>query len=183
MTHARTVAFLRAINVGGHIVKMDRLRELFTALRLRNVETVIASGNVLFDATASDGEALERRVERHLHQALGYEVATFVRSADDMRGVVSYESPIAQPEGAATLMVGFLHAAPTPEARARALDLATPDDELEIVGREVYWTRLGRISDSKLGGGLLEKTLGVPMTMRNITTVRKIAVKCGWIAL
>jgi uncharacterized protein (DUF1697 family) len=44
------IAFLRAINVGGHIVKMDHLRRLFEALELAEVETFIASGNVIFEA-------------------------------------------------------------------------------------------------------------------------------------
>ena len=41
------VALLRAINVGGHTVKMDRLRRLFEELGFKNVETFIASGNVI----------------------------------------------------------------------------------------------------------------------------------------
>jgi uncharacterized protein (DUF1697 family) len=42
------VAFLRAINVGGHTVKMDHLRRLFEALGFTNVETFIASSDVVF---------------------------------------------------------------------------------------------------------------------------------------
>ena len=45
---ARVVAFLRAINVGGHVVPMARLAELFRGLGLAEVETFIASGNVIF---------------------------------------------------------------------------------------------------------------------------------------
>ena len=85
----RYVAFLRAINVGGHTVKMDRLRVLFEDLRLKNVETFIASGNVLFDTSAKDIGALERKIEKHLEQALGYEVTTFVRAMTDLAGVVA----------------------------------------------------------------------------------------------
>lgn len=55
----RYIAFLRAINVGGHTVKMDRLREIFEALGFSNVETFIASGNVVFETTARDPAALE----------------------------------------------------------------------------------------------------------------------------
>ena len=40
-------AFLRAINVGGHVVKMDVMRGLFEAMGLAQVRTVLASGNVL----------------------------------------------------------------------------------------------------------------------------------------
>jgi uncharacterized protein (DUF1697 family) len=68
----RYVAFLRAINVGGHIVKMDQLRKLFEGLRLANVETFIASGNVIFDCGAEDAQKLERRIEAHLQKSLGY---------------------------------------------------------------------------------------------------------------
>ena len=58
---ARLVAFLRAINVGGHNVKMDRLRELFEALGLSNVETFIASGNVIFDSRPGTHRCSRRR--------------------------------------------------------------------------------------------------------------------------
>jgi uncharacterized protein (DUF1697 family) len=44
------VAFLRAINVGGRTVKMGHLRSLFEAMGFSNVETFIASGNVIFDS-------------------------------------------------------------------------------------------------------------------------------------
>ncbi|MBA3354552.1 MAG: DUF1697 domain-containing protein [Pyrinomonadaceae bacterium] len=47
------VAFLRAINVGGHIVKMDHLRQLFEALGFSNVDTFITSGNVIFDSMSN----------------------------------------------------------------------------------------------------------------------------------
>ena len=47
----RYVAFLRAINVGGHVVKMDALRKLFVHAGLSDVETFIASGNVVFSSS------------------------------------------------------------------------------------------------------------------------------------
>ena len=62
----RYVAFLRAINVGGRRVKMHHLRELFESLGFSNVETFIASGNVIFDSPAEDTRKLEQRIEDHL---------------------------------------------------------------------------------------------------------------------
>jgi hypothetical protein len=53
MTH---VAFLRAVNVGGRgLVKMTDLQEAFTAAGAKNVRTVIASGNVIFEAPGALG--------------------------------------------------------------------------------------------------------------------------------
>ena len=45
------VAFLRAINVGGHaIIKMTDLKKMFEFAGLENVQTYIQSGNVIFES-------------------------------------------------------------------------------------------------------------------------------------
>ena len=55
----RYVALLRAINVGGRNVKMAELCALFEQARLTDVQSVIASGNVLFASRSGDSVALE----------------------------------------------------------------------------------------------------------------------------
>ena len=70
----RTLAFLRAINVGGRTVRMEELRRLFEDLGLARVETVIASGNVVLESRASDEAALAKRIEKQLAAGLGFEV-------------------------------------------------------------------------------------------------------------
>ena len=50
---SRYIAFLKAINVGGHNVKMDQLRKIFESMQFKNVETFIASGNVIFETESS----------------------------------------------------------------------------------------------------------------------------------
>ena len=64
------IAFLRAINVGGHTVKMDELRRLFETHGFLNVETFIASGNVVFDTEAENAQLLEKNIEKLLQEAL-----------------------------------------------------------------------------------------------------------------
>jgi len=83
------VAFLRAINVGGHTVKMDHLRLIFEAMGLKNVETFIASGNVIFDSTAKNSKALESKIEEFLQERLGYQVATFIRSTSEVGNIAA----------------------------------------------------------------------------------------------
>jgi len=75
----RYAALLRAINVGGHTVKMKELCTLFEAMKLSNVRSVIASGNVLFESRAG-AAALEARIEDGLRKSLGYDVETFLRT-------------------------------------------------------------------------------------------------------
>ena len=86
----RSIALLRAINVGGHTVKMDQLRTLFAALGYANVTTYIASGNVIFETPPTSTEALEAQIERHLRDALGYEVITFIRTAEELATIADY---------------------------------------------------------------------------------------------
>jgi len=81
------VAFLRAINVGGHVVTMEELRRHFVKAGARNVETFIASGNVVFDWPSTDAKDAETRIEERLQKALGYEVKTFVRSTADVAAI------------------------------------------------------------------------------------------------
>lgn len=167
------VALLRAVNVGGRTVKMERLRTLFTELGFRDVATLIASGNVLFVPGRQQPATLERRIEQALADAFKFEVTTFVRTRTDLAALTGAE-PMCAAEGESVL-VGFLKQGPDAAARARVTALRTPGDDLQVVGRELWWLRRGRVSDSRLSGGALEKALGGPMTMRNITTVRKLA--------
>jgi uncharacterized protein (DUF1697 family) len=176
MPARRYIAFLRAINVGGHVVKMDKLRELFEELGFANVETFIASGNVIFDANVKDTSALERKIEAHLERALGYEVGTFIRAVDDVAAVARYE-PFPADAPRVALSVIFLRDSLSKTAQAGLMACCTEVDEFHANGREAYWLCRTRTSDSKVTGPRLERAIGQPSTVRNITTVRKLAEK------
>jgi uncharacterized protein (DUF1697 family) len=104
----RFIAFLRAINVGGHVVTMEKLRALFEALGFKNVETFIASGNVIFESRSTDTVALERRIEARLLKALGYEVVTFVRTDAEVAAIARYRPfTESQVQSAGAFCVGF----------------------------------------------------------------------------
>ncbi|MDH6110131.1 uncharacterized protein (DUF1697 family) [Kitasatospora sp. MAP12-9] len=84
------IAFLRAVNVGGRTVKMERLRELFGELGLADVRTYIQSGNVFFTADAGvDRAALTHRIEQHLEQALGYPVPVMLRTVPEVEELLA----------------------------------------------------------------------------------------------
>jgi len=173
------VAFLRAINVGGHVVKMDQLRQFFEALAFTNVETFIASGNVIFEAKSKDTNALQRRIEKHLHNALGYEVATFLRTLEELDKIAKHQ-PFAKSEMnrvGNTLYVGFIADSPAKAVSQKVEALVTEVDYLKVTGRELYWLLRTSFSDSKLSGTILERALGTKTTIRNINTVQRILKK------
>jgi uncharacterized protein (DUF1697 family) len=180
-TPAYSIAFLRAINVGGHTVKMDQLRALFEELGLAKVETFIASGNVIFESPADPAAQVEAMIEQHLKQALGYDVATFIRSAAELTALMHHQ-PFAThelEEERNTLYIAFLRAAPDNEAKQRLMALRNEIDDFQVHEREVYWLCRKRISESTVSGALLEKTIGMAATIRNTTTVNKLAARYG----
>jgi uncharacterized protein (DUF1697 family) len=175
----RYIAFLRAINVGGHTVKMDHLRRLFDDMGLPGAQTFIASGNVIFDSAARNTRTLEKKIAAHLHQALGYEVAAFVRSAAELAAVARYQpfppAQLSQPYHG--LYVGFLAEPLGPEAREALLAYRTPVDDFHTHQREIYWLCRIRSSESTFTLARLEKSHRLQATFRNATTVRKLAAE------
>ncbi len=76
-------------------------------------------------------------------------------------------------------MNGFLAHPPDREARARLVSLPSETDRFDFHGRELYWSCHTGFSDSKFSGPALEKVLGMRLTVRNVTTVGKLAAKYG----
>lgn len=173
----RYVALLRAINVGGHTVTMERLRMLFESLGLARVETFIASGNVIFESRLAPAP-IERRIEAHLLETLGYEVATFLRTDAEIGSIAKYRPfPETAMKSAGALNVAFLSAAPAPMARRALEGLKTAIDDFHLNGRELYWMCRKKQSKSRFSNVVLERSLGLRATFRGINTVTKLAEK------
>jgi uncharacterized protein (DUF1697 family) len=169
-------AFLRAINVGGRTVTMARLREVLVRAELQEVTTFIASGNVLFESRSPNAAALERRIEKALLDALGFEVETMVRTHEEVAAAAAQQPfgvPPDMPGGVADY-VAFLKHEPDAPAVARLMGLVSEADALHVIGRELYWRRHDRAA-SRFTGSALERALGMAATVRNLNTVQKVA--------
>jgi len=175
---ARLFAFLRAINVGGHTVTMAKLQQIFAGLGLDDVETFIASGNVIFTSPSKTLSPLERKIERGLQKSLGYEVKTFIRTAPQLVSLADYRPfPEAQIRSAGAFCVGFLAQPLDAAARKALLALKTEIDDFHAHGCEVYWLCKVRQSDSKFSNIRFEKATRAKVTFRGATTVAKLAAK------
>ena len=174
----RYIAFLRAINVGGHVVKMDALRGLFELLGFSSVETFIASGNVLFETGSKDSAVLEKKIESKLRAALGYDVATFIRTDAELKAVANSKAfAQSQLEAAAAFNVAFLKESLDDKSNHKVMSLRTDIDNFHVHGRELYWLCQKKQSDSTFSNAVLEKMLGRPSTIRGVNTIQKIAAK------
>ena len=176
----RYVAFLRGMNVGGHRVSMATLQSLFEGDGFTNVETFIASGNIIFNAGGRTAPAaLERRLETMLHAALGYAVATFLRTPAQLSAIAAHAPFSATDASTAghTIHVGFLRDAPPAAVADDMRARATAMDAFAMRERELYWLCRGRTTDSLVSWPKVEKALKLDLTMRNMTTVSKLSAK------
>ena len=177
---ARHVALLRGINVGGHRVSMNELRALFEAQGFTNVETFIASGNVIFDVSPTiAASTLETRIEKSLGEALGYAVPTFLRTPAELAAAASHTPFSAKDANSPNhrIHVGFLRTPPTAAFARELATLATSYDAFAVNGREMYWLTRGGFSDTLVPWVKFEKRLKLELTMRNMATVSKLVAK------
>ncbi len=174
----RYAAFLRGINVGGRRVKSPDLCAPFERLGHTDVVSFRASGNVVFDAGSDGVPELTRAIERALEDALGFEVATMLRTKAQVRAIAAkqpFDSRLVE-TSTGKLQVLLLAKKPSAATRRKAIALATEADKLSISSSELYWLPSGGTQDSELDQAELGRLLGTA-TMRTKGTIEQIASK------
>jgi len=175
---ARVVAFLRGINVGGHVVKKEDLQRAFAALGFMDVTTHKQSGNVIFEAEATDLDAIKVKIERQLRKLLGYDVAVFVRTFSRLREVVEEGSHFHPGEGTSLIVTMLPGSTPEPIPR---LPLTIPKSTAQIVlasGSEIFSLTHGG-GEGGLPNQFLESKLKAKTTTRNMNVIVEILQKYG----
>ena len=171
------VAFLRGINVGGNkLIKMDDLKKCFAALGFKNVKTILASGNVLFESTDDDEVVLGKKIEKKLEDVLGHKVGVQIRSIDEIQklaGRAPFKKIKVTPE--TRLYITFLPEKPNSKLK---IPYTSPQKDFKIL--EVTDREICSVVDLNLGRGtveamgILDKEFGKNITTRNWNTVGKI---------
>lgn len=86
---ARYVVFLRGINVGGRIIKMNELKNCFDNLGFDNVRTVLQSGNVLFETTGRSSAQLKKVIEIQLTTIFNYPAKAQVYELGELQAIIN----------------------------------------------------------------------------------------------
>ncbi|HVZ80732.1 MAG TPA: DUF1697 domain-containing protein [bacterium] len=168
-------AFLRGINVGGRVLKMDLLTRYFVALGFKDAKTFIQSGNVVFTSPEKNAKALETKIEKKLLKELGYEVPTFLRTERELEALVELDPFKKMKEGAKVyitfikeeLKVNFPHSSEKDGVRilgARKNDLFS--QSLPLQGGKWGFPNV-----------YIEKQFKIAATTRNWNTTTKILGK------
>jgi uncharacterized protein (DUF1697 family) len=169
------VALLRAVNVGGRgSLAMADLRKVAEGLGYGEVETLLQSGNLVFDADGK-ADALERALEAALKRELGIATDVMVRGAREWDAIVAANPfPDEAKSDPGHLVVMVLKDRVTPKAVAALQASVKGREIIHSAGRELYITYPDGIGRSKLTGSLIEKKLSTRGTARNWNTVTKL---------
>ncbi len=159
------IALLRAVNVGGTgKLPMSELRAMCEALGFEDVQTYIASGNVVFRSTKT-AKSVKRALEAALSAYAGKPVGVLVRSIDEMASVLA-DNPF--PDAAPNRVLAIFLDAPPPKDFLATVTHRTVE-EIVPGRREIY---------VHYGEGMADSRLKIPAanagTARNINTVRKL---------
>jgi len=172
----RWVALLRGVNVGGgNKVPMADLRRLAEGLGWLRVETLIASGNLVFDAEG-EAEGLAAALRAAMVAGMGVDVAVLVIAGDDLRARLA-GCPFDPEEG--KHVHGFLLFGPARLDEAALSLWRAPSEALVMEGLTVWLHAPLGIGRSKLAEKLHKVVVGADMTARNLNTLRKLALMAG----
>jgi uncharacterized protein (DUF1697 family) len=169
----RYAAFLRGVNLGKRTVKSAELKAAFEAMGFTEVKTLLASGNVLFDAKASKG--LKGKIEAGLKEAFGFDVPVVLRSLDELKAMVA-ANPFGREAGVDAQLHVLLLDQDLPASFKQA-NVPGDYDVARAVGGEICYIVYRKDDGTYLGHSQLAVDKSVPKsivaTMRNWNTILK----------
>lgn len=169
------VSMLRGVNVGASgRLRMESLRRVYESLGLKDVRTLLQSGNVLFRSAVTDRQGLAKRIVQEIERQLDLKIEVVLRTLAEFAGTVERGPVLSARADPSKLLVMFLADVPAPAAQAALMKAHKGPEMLELRGPEVYLYYPDGVGRSKLSGAVLEDRLGVSGTARNWNTLTKM---------
>jgi uncharacterized protein (DUF1697 family) len=173
----RYVALFRGINVGkAKRIAMADLRALMASLGYRSVETLLNSGNVVFEGAVKVDHA--QRIRAAVAQELGVDATVIVKSAADLRAIVA-GNKLHAGRDPSKLLVAFATDARSLSKLAPLSGSPADGDEVHVGTHAAYaWCAKGLL-DSKAGAAFLRELDGCGTTRNWATTLKLLALTEG----
>ncbi|UCI05625.1 DUF1697 domain-containing protein [Mesorhizobium sp. B1-1-8] len=170
------VALLYSIGLGeGRRLVMSDLKAMAEGLGLKNARTLVATGNLVFEARASKLPSLEQRLEVAFEKTFGRHVDIIVRRAEDWLKLAAGNPFPGQSADAGDQVAVRVMRAPVPADAITALRAYAAEDELvQLVDGDIWLVFSRERPSSRLLAAANHKRFGVG-TSRNWNTVRKLA--------
>jgi uncharacterized protein (DUF1697 family) len=173
---ATTICLIRGVNVGGHgKLEMAALRRLFANLGFGNVQTLLQSGNVVFDSGRVKPGAIVWMIAGAIEKNFALKPDIILRTPAEMqRAVDANPFPAMAEKDPSHLLIHFLSGRVDKSASAKLDALARPPEKFAFGERELYIHYANGVAGSKLGGPAMDRALGARGTARNWNTIRKL---------
>jgi uncharacterized protein (DUF1697 family) len=169
------ISFLRGINVGGKVLKMDRVVELYLSVGLADVRSYIQSGNVLFNTSKWRLKGLERELQHQIEYRLSFDVSVIIRSRQQLKSIIrnnpfSNRSDFETRSSYVTFLSGRIREDSLRNVGTEKITI----DEYRLAETEVYLFCPGGYGKTIYSNNFFEKNLGTRATTRNWNTITKL---------
>lgn len=168
------VAFLRGINVSGQKkIKMAALRESLTKKKVKEVQTYIQSGNLLFASESNDRGELEKKIHQVIEMDFGFDVPVLVLSTSEIDSIL-LNNPFSKVAEEKNQYFALLHEVPANEMMSNIDPSDYPNEDFELLKNCFYLNCKKGAGKAKLTNNVIERKLKVIATTRNLNTMRKM---------
>ncbi len=171
------ISILRGINVSGQrMIKMDALKQMYSELGFKNIQTYIQSGNVVFQFKKSEAGKLEKMISKKLNETSGFEVPVIAKELQEIKDVLENNPFINEKhENTDHLYVTFLSEEPSKESIEKINSGQYSNDKFIIKGKTIYLFCSTGYGKTKLSNTFFENKLKLNATTRNWKTINKLA--------
>lgn len=178
----RYIAFLGSINVGGNRIKMADLRAVLEEEEFENVETVVASGNVLFTHDERPSEGLTAKLEWVLKDRFDIDSMAVACTRDELAAAIN-DNPFhgTGPGKGEDKFVHtiFLDGQPEQDNFDALLEehKAKGSERLALGERVLFLDYVHGVGVSSLTGPFMQRRLHCRGTARNMNSLKRILAK------
>jgi len=174
----RYAAFFASMNVGGNRLKMTDLRDALEREDLEDVETVVASGNMLFSFDERPSDGLSEMLAFIVKDRFGFETFAAVRSKDEVRAAIE-DNPFHGDGEDKLVHTLFLDGEADP-AQFNVLMAAYEGrgpERIALGDRCLYIDYVESVGNSRLTGPFIQRKLDRRGTARNMASLKRILDK------
>ena len=177
MSSTRYVALLRGVNVGGVTIINAALAETFVKVGFENISTVLASGNVAFDAAgnASEPNDIRAKIEAALRRDFHYDAWIVLRTQEQL-AQVAFDYPFVRTDDTDHPYLVFSSSQDVAdEILKEGTNILSTAEALQAGAGVLYWrVPKGASLDTPFAKLLARAHYKPHLTTRNLRTVEKL---------
>jgi uncharacterized protein (DUF1697 family) len=168
------IVLLRGINVSGkNIIKMADLRSALQQEGFENPTTYIQTGNIVLQSSDTAQEVTSR-VAQTISTHFTLSVPTVTIQRHDIENALEHNPFGEESAKAKQTYFGFMWPQPEASGLAAAKEINYPPEALAFYQNIVFLHSPNGAGKAKITHSLLERRLGVNVTIRNYNTLKKL---------